>query len=134
MRSGLYFGQGIADELDCTLICLDEKNDMRWNTESDGVNPFVSENRRYLEGRHVIIADAVINTGKTVIEIYKELEKYSKKTIIASCVIQSDSVSMFTGIDFYSVRISENKFIGSKTKMQDGIYGPDTGDRLFCTF
>jgi orotate phosphoribosyltransferase-like protein len=132
-RAGLFFGQGIADELDCAFLCLDEKNDKRWNNGRGEINQYIKENYQYIENRFIILADAVINTGKTLLDIYETLKTISKKIVVATCVIQSNAIPLFDGIDLFAVRVSENKFVGAKINIQKGNIGPDTGDRLFRT-
>lgn len=130
MRSALPFGEGIADVLDCPILFLDEKHDRRWKM-NDCNNKFIRENREVLEKSTVILADAVINTGVTINQIYDTLAKITDEIVMAANVIQS-------GFDpkdklVFGTRRSENKFKGSKTMKQVGGKGPDTGDRLFRT-
>lgn len=130
MRSALPFGEGIADILDCPILFLDEKHDVRWKM-NDCNNKFIAENREVLEKSTVILADAVINTGETITQIYETLAKITGPIVMAANVIQS-------GFDpgdrmVFGTRRSDNKFKGSQTlKQKDGV-GPDTGDRLFRT-
>jgi Phosphoribosylpyrophosphate synthetase len=134
MRAGLFFGTGMADSLDCTIITLDEKNDIEWNTPSkEYSNKFIERYSKQLIGKTVIIADAVINTGKTINEICNHLGQYSSDIIIATNVIQSEAQKLFENAKIYAVRISENKFEGGKVSKQREGRGPDTGDRLFKT-
>ena len=131
MRSALPFGEGIADVLDCPILFLDEKHDCRWKT-NDCNNKFIIENRQILEKSTVILADAVINTGVTITQIYDTLAKITDDIVLAANVIQS-------GFDpgdkrVFGIRRSENKFKGSQLLKQEGGKGPDTGNRLFRTF
>jgi orotate phosphoribosyltransferase-like protein len=97
----------------------------------DRLPSYLAENGEIICGKTVIIADAVINSGKTMHSISMDLGKFSEKLIIATNVIQSESVEKFTGTPLYASRVSENKFIGYRMKKQNCNRGPDTGDRLF---
>ena len=130
MRSGMLFGEGIADALDCSLLFLDEKHDIRWKM-NDCNNKFINENREILKGSTVILADAVVNTGETIKQIYDTLIKVTSSIIIAANVIQNEFEPGHRIV--YGMRRSENKFKGSKVTVQSGNKGPDTGDRLFRT-
>ncbi len=130
MRSGAPFGEGIADALDCSLLFLDEKHDIRWKM-NDCNNKFINENEEILKESTVILADAVINTGETIKQIHDTLIKVTDSIIIAANVIQKEFEP--EGRVVYGIRRSENKFKGSKVSVQSGNKGPDTGDRLFRT-
>ncbi len=130
MRSGEPFGEGIADALDCSLLFLDEKHDIRWKM-NDCNNKFINENMDILKESTVILADAVINTGETIKQIHDTLIKVTDSIIIAANVIQKEFEP--DGRVVYGMRRSENKFKGSKVAVQSGNKGPDTGDRLFRT-
>lgn len=130
LRSGICFGDGIADALNCTHLFLDEKHDKRW-LESGG-DAFIMEYKKYILGHTVILADAVINSGETIQKVYDTISVYVKNVIIAANVIQDAYNPCDKNV--FCVRVSNNKFQGSKVKIQMGDYGPDTGDRLFQTF
>ena len=51
-------------------------------------------------------------------------------TLIASCVINEKAVPFFQD-QLYTVRVSNNSFVGSNIKKQEGGKGPDTTMRLF---
>ena len=68
--------------------------------------------------------DAVINTGKTIAEIFEP------DMSVACCVINESAVEQFTH-QLYAVRVSSNSFVGSDIKVQRGTKGPDTTLRLF---
>ena len=132
MRSGLCFGEGIADFIDCPTLFLDENNDKKWNTPDEKYgNKYIKEYLEHIENRTVIVSDAVLNTGKTIRSICKLLIRFATKVIIAVNVIQSSAANTFDDWDTYTIRLSENKFVGAKTNIQLGGIGPDTGDRLF---
>lgn len=118
MRAGLFFGLGISDEIESlgyttdiylsstsSIGCIDEKYDK------------------------VIIVDAVINSGETVVNLLNSLTK--RDVIIATNVISSSHMDKFNDIKTYAVRVSDKSFKGSKNKVISNGKGPDTGDRLF---
>ena len=74
--------------------------------------------------KNVILVDSVINTGKTLAKLIDQDIKF------ASCVINDKAVSMFED-RLYTVRISNNSFVGDTVKTQKGNKGPDTTMRLF---
>ena len=132
MRSGLPFGMGIADELDCPILLLDEKKDVLWNTSHfEYGNGFILENIDFLQDRTIILADAVINDGNTLLSICDSIGPHCKEILIASNVLRSDVESKFSKFSLFVSRISENNFTGKRISEQDGKIGPDTGDRLF---
>ncbi len=131
MRSGYPFGEGITQALgDCPLLLLDEKHDKRWEMR-DCNNKFITEYIDFIKSTQVIVADAVINTGTTILQIYDTLKLVTDDVIIAANTIQSefDPGSRLV----YGSRLSSNKFKGSRIQTQSGGKGPDTGDRLFST-
>lgn len=116
-RSGHFLGDGIYFNFNGKYYTYNEKYDP------------VPE----IETQNVVIVDGVINSGKTIfhlIELLKENPNV-KNIIIATNVIQKDSLILFKDYPLYAIRSSENKFIGSKIKKQEGTKGPDTSDRLF---
>ena len=117
MRAGLPFGIGLADQ-------LEENNnvDILFSSSTD---------IDFTKYDYVIIADAVINTGKTILEIINHID--FKKVIIATSVISEKYIDNFDNLDTYAVRISSNSFKGSKVKTVSKGRGPDTGDRLFSS-
>ena len=114
MRAGLPFGLGIADRLEA-----DGNVDVLFSTADTDCSDY----------DYVVIADAVINTGKTIFEAIERMDR--QKVIIATNVIAEKHISNFDGLTTYAVRISTHSFKGAKiTTVADGK-GPDTGDRLF---
>ena len=108
LRGGIFFAEGLYFELGCKFEVYDPKQDV-----------FVKP-----DTKNVIIVDAVINTGNTILKI---LEPDMK---VACCVINEKAVSLFDD-RLYTVRISKNSFVGQNVKRQDGAVGPDTTMRLF---
>lgn len=116
MRAGLPFAEGIANYLDCPMVFSSEKD---WQ-KSIGLLP----------NRKVIVADAVVNTGKSIMECMSRIEASS--VIIAANVVSSKfKPSIFCPI--YATRVSNNTFVGAKQLTVSDGKGPDTGDRLFRT-
>jgi uracil phosphoribosyltransferase len=114
MRAGLYAAEGVRS------IFTDSQFFLHSNIEEINVD---------LENKIVIIVDAVINTGKSIEKIIKQLQKHNaKRIIIATLIFQKDAsylADKYPYIQFYALRISENKYVG--------IGGTDTGNRLFNT-
>ncbi|HHX68817.1 MAG TPA: phosphoribosyl transferase [Gallicola sp.] len=115
MRAGLFIGLGIANQLDFAG---------RLSNIS-----FEYENKQQLYP--TIIVDAVIHTGNT---IKKLLSSIPSKKIIATSVISSKAVDLFSNHNLFTMRVSKNHYKGSyETTIIDGK-GPDTGERLFNSF
>lgn len=108
LRGGIFFAEGMYFAMGCKFQTYDPKHELFIRPET----------------KNVILVDSVINTGKTILEIY-EPEMY-----IASCVINEKAVPLFED-RLFTVRVSKNSYIGMKTKKQEGKVGPDTTMRLF---
>ena len=108
LRGGLFFAEGMYFKLGCKFQTYDPKKDT-----------FVRPNTK-----NVILVDSVINTGKTILAI---LEPDMK---VASCVINQKAVPLFDK-QLYTIRVSENSFVGADVLQQTGDQGPDTTMRLF---
>ena len=108
LRGGLFFAEGMYFRLGCKFQTYDPKKDT-----------FVRPNTK-----NVILVDSVINTGKTILVI---LEPDMK---VASCVINQKAVSLFDK-QLYTIRVSENSYVGAEVLQQKGNKGPDTTMRLF---
>ncbi|ENH67423.1 hypothetical protein FOC1_g10010695 [Fusarium oxysporum f. sp. cubense race 1] len=94
-------------------------------------------NKHHVQGQsNVILVGSVINSGKSVIELIKRVVRLKPKisiTVVAG-VVQTEAIAeghLFAkvirrhGAGLIALRISENKFTGTKTT--------DTGNRLFNT-
>ena len=121
MRAGLSFALGIADELE--------------NNEKS-VNIIFSTEEKTLPNDFdpalynlIIIVNAVIRTGKRLISLADSID--NKQIIFATNVLDETGISNFNKRTVYTVRISQNSFIGSNQKTVLNGRGPDTGDRLF---
>lgn len=108
LRGGLFFAEGMYFKLGC-----------KFQTYNPKTEKFVRP-----KTKNVILVDAVINTGKTILEIL-EPDMY-----VACCVINQKSVSIFEK-QLYTIRVSENSFVGAEVLQQTGNKGPDTTMRLF---
>ena len=108
LRGGIFFAQGIYFELGCSFQLFDPKN----------------EGFKRPKTKNIILVDSVINTGNTIEQIYEPDMK------VACCVINEKAVEKFDN-NLYTIRTSNNSFIGSDIKIQQGNYGPDTTMRLF---
>lgn len=122
MRSGLAFGQGIADYLDCPELFYDE------SSAETFVKSFLEDGK--YKGHKIIVCDGVINSGKTISSILEQLVGYD--IVIASNVISS-KFEINSLYPIYASRISSNSFVGSKQRVISNGKGPDTSDRLFRT-
>lgn len=122
MRSGLVFGQGIADCLDCPELFYDE------SSAETFIRSFLEDGK--YKGYKIIVCDGVINSGKTIKRIVEQMAGYD--IIIAANVISSKfkTSSLYP---IYASRISRNSFVGSKQRVVSNGKGPDTSDRLFRT-
>lgn len=108
LRGGIFFAEGMYLEMRC-----------RFELYDPGHGNFVKP-----KTRNVILADSVINTGRTILEVM------DSDTFVACCVINAGAVPLFDE-RLYTVRISENSFVGDNVKRQVGDRGPDTTMRLF---
>ena len=83
-----------------------------------------------LNCKTVVLIDAVINTGNTIIPVIHQIQKVTPKRIVVSCMVLPNGtakglIGEFPHIDFCFTRISNNAYVGK---------GPtDTGNRLFGT-
>ena len=108
MRGGIFFAQGIYMSMGC-----------RFDTYHPKLQEFVRP-----ETKKIILADSVINTGKTIKDILGQ-------DIYAACItINQKAVPKFEE-KLFTVRISENSFVGGNVKKQVGNLGPDTTRRIF---
>jgi len=122
MRSALPFTFGIADILDCPILFYD-------SNDSD----FFDRNKEVIKGKLILFVDAVINSGKGMLEaIGKSKTSYQNIKIITN-VLCDKAIEKFTNYDVFTVRVSQNSFKGANVLKQANDKGPDTGDRLFRT-
>lgn len=124
LRAGLCFALGIADQIEemgfCVpIVFLNED----YIHESD---------MHYIHGRNVLIVDAVINSGKSVLGLTKQLTS-ATNIYFATAVIPEDSLELLKDYPLYCARTSKHKYVGAKVQKISEGKGPDTGDRLFNT-
>ncbi|MDR0910437.1 MAG: uracil phosphoribosyltransferase [Spirochaetaceae bacterium] len=127
MRAGLSFGLGIADEMEkqgINATLFFHYNDEQWQKEK-GNSPSALE-------RPLIIVDAVINTGKGILEFAQRLPK-EQPVFFTANVVSEKALNLFGNKNLYTIRVSQHSFIGSKLPAVQKGRGPDTGDRLFRT-
>ena len=81
----------------------------------------------------VIIVDSVINTGRSILNVIESIKRDNPKIeiIIAANVVQRNALEKMKQYKIFSVRVSDNYFIGKKQAIQTGNTGPDTADRLY---
>lgn len=108
LRGGIFFALGIYLSMGCRFMTYDPKN-----------QKFIRP-----ETKHVLLVDSVINTGSTIKKILQPDMK------VACCVINEKAIQIFSP-QLYTVRTSENSFVGSDVKKQRGTKEPDTTMRLF---
>lgn len=112
MRAGLYMAEGISEYFhDAPYIPVRNSFEL-------------AKFRECLEGRTVILVDAVINTGGTIIPIIEQLN-IKNKVIVATNVIFEDTVNKLNNCELRAIRVSTNSYVGTK--------GKDTGNKLFNT-
>lgn len=116
-RGGRFFGDGLYSEFGGKFYPYNEKKE-----------PLPLINTSF-----IIIVDSVINTGNSILTLIKNLKNINPhiQICIVSNVIQKEALEKFKDYFLFTVRISENKFIGKKQHKQIGNTGPDTADRLF---
>lgn len=108
LRGGIFFAEGIYFQLGCKFQTYDPKKEVFIRPQT----------------KNVILVDSVINTGKTIQDIFEE------DMFVACCVINENAVSQFDK-NLFTIRVSKNSFIGSSVHKQSGKVGPDTTMRLF---
>ena len=108
LRGGIFFAEGMYCEMGCKFGVYDPKHE-------NFVKP---------PTKHVILADSVINTGKTMFGLLEP------GIYVACCVIQESAVPMFAD-RLFTVRVSKNSYVGEAVCRQKGKVGPDTTMRLF---
>ena len=108
MRGGLFFAQGLYFQLGCKFQIYDPKHEIFQRPKTS----------------NIILADAVINTGKTICSILEP------DMTVACCVIHEKAAASLEN-QLYTVRVSGNSFVGANVQTQSGAVGPDTTLRLF---
>ena len=103
-------------------FAIDEENDV-------SILFSTTQDNNYSDFDVVIVADAVVNSGKTIIQITNELK--NKQVIVATNVISDKYLDNLKEFDIFTTRISNHSFKGESVKVVSGGKGPDTGERLF---
>ena len=124
MRAGVYLGDGIRS--------LFQKSPYYHIYPKRGTGLSEEEWKKLalppLQEKTIILADSVINTGKSMKPIINWLQKkHPKKIIVACSVMPTDTAIMmesaYPDVSIYTIRVSTNSYVGKgKT---------DTGNRLF---
>lgn len=114
MRAGLYSAEGIRSVFaDSQFFPITE----------------ITTDKNEIKNKIIIIVDAVINTGNSIVKVIEHLQiNKPKKIFVATLIMQKDALQLadkYPDIYFYALRISENKYVGKG--------GTDTGNRLFNT-
>lgn len=108
LRGGLFFAEGMYFRLGCKFQTFNPKTEKFFRPKT----------------KNVILVDSVINTGKTIKEVL------DPDMSVACCVINQKAVPLFDN-QLYTIRVSENSFVGAEVQQQSGNKGPDTTMRLF---
>ena len=108
LRGGIFFAEGLYFSIGCKFQTYNPKSEV-----------FVRP-----ETKSVILVDSVINSGRTMLDIL------DSSMYVACCVINEKAVPLFSN-RLFTVRVSNNSFVGGNTKTQIGGIGPDTTMRLF---
>ena len=116
MRAGLCIGEGVAEAIEKAGNNVEIIFSYKEPTEFSSFDA-------------IIIADAVINTGKSLFE-YMERNKISSPILVTG-VIAEKNLSLFENYNLYAARVSGNSYVGTENKTVQNGKGPDTGDRLF---
>lgn len=116
-RGGRFFGDGLYIGFGGQLY--------PYNSKKDILPEFWSN--------LLLIVDSVINTGDSILQLIDKLKgTYPEMQVcIATNVIQKEALSKFKDYALFTIRVSDNKYVGKRQKMQIGNSGPDTADRLF---
>ncbi|WP_105174270.1 uracil phosphoribosyltransferase [Pseudoalteromonas sp. T1lg122] len=126
MRAGLKFALGISDMLEK----MGKVVDIHFLNNDLVTDDILTS----IKGKQVLIVDAVINSGKSILSVINQLpEVERKKSMLFTTVMPSSSVELLPGLKIFTVRLSDNKYTGAKVSKIQGNIGPDTGDRLFGT-
>jgi uracil phosphoribosyltransferase len=124
MRAGVYIGESLRTIFQKSPIFhVYPKRDK-------GLSEKELEELLPIQGKIIILADSVINTGKTIFPSIDQLQQYNPAKIIVTSLVMPDTTAikieeMYPNVYFYIARVSTNKYVGKgKT---------DTGNRLFGT-
>lgn len=108
LRGGICFALGMYIAMGC-----------RFQTYEPKLEEFSPPETKY-----TILADSVINTGKTILPLLTD-------NTFAACCVASEEAARLLDDRLYTVRVSANSFVGQAVRKQQGAIGPDTTMRLF---
>ena len=108
LRGGIFFAEGMYFQMGCRFQTYDPKHEVFTRPAT----------------KNVILVDSVINTGRTHLNIFEE------DMSVACCVINQKAVPYFND-HLFTIRISQNSFVGQNIPRQIDHAGPDTTMRLF---
>lgn len=116
-RGGRFFGDGVYTSFGGIFYSYDSKQDKL---------PEINSNI-------VVIVDSVINTGTSVLKIIDKIRSRNSKTeiFLAANVVQRNTLLALSEYKIFTIRVSDNSYIGKRQDFQNGNTGPDTADRLF---
>ena len=116
-RGGRFFGDGLYSAFGGTFYTH--------NSHIESA-PIISQ-------PFIIIVDSVINTGKSILKEINVLKCHNPEAeiFIAANVVQKEAVDKLSDYKIFTVRTSDNSFVGRNQSVQGGNFGPDTADRLF---
>lgn len=124
MRAGVYLGEALR------TIFQESPIYHVYPKRGEGLSEKELQEMLPLQGKTIIIADSVINTGNTMFPSIDQIQKYHPAKIIVTSLVMPDTTAskleeMYPNVYFYIARVSTNKYVGKgKT---------DTGNRLFGT-
>ena len=108
LRGGIFFAEGMYFQMGCRFQTYDPKHEVFTRPVT----------------KSVILVDSVINTGRTLLNIFEE------DMSVACCVINQKAVPYFNE-HLFTIRVSQNSFVGQNVHKQVDNVGPDTTMRLF---
>lgn len=124
LRAGLYLAHGFRDLLRLSPMVMLETE------RGKGVAPSKLDEIRRLGLSHVVLIDAVVNTGASIVPIFAQMHEIGVRrvTIIAGVAPFDRATALareHPSVDFIYARLSHNTYVGKG--------GTDTGNRLFGT-
>jgi uracil phosphoribosyltransferase len=124
LRAGLYLGEGLRIFLrNSPLFLVKTKRGIGMSNED-------LESLAKADIDHAVIVDAVVNTGASIIPIFRQLNELGIKqlTVVAGVANVDKATKLakeYPEVHFLYARLSSNSYVGSR--------GTDTGNRLFGT-
>lgn len=123
LRAGLYAGDGFRDVFASAPLLLAH------SSREHGLAAIDLNTLLNLGIRSCIVIDSVVNTGRSIEPVLKQLDAIGIEAIVAALVVPRETAERleqsWPEVHFYFGRVSDNKYVGrGKT---------DTGHRLFGT-